>query len=252
MTNYRGHKMKIAENTTQKWAKLQSQYPKQSSLMGRIMIEATIRGRDPELGVPAGAAPDALDNAWAALRPEFKSLYREVRDFYADSIKEMVREMKNRALGLPKSERQAMIKKINDQFGPGKLVSPYFPLRRFGTFWFQVGKGNFKEFYEFESPIGRYLAFQKRKRALTGGNALQKALVDTMRMGNGISELYSKNVSTTDVLRDTQDLINGLTSNNVGDLKKELNDSLNQLIYLLLPQQSMRKDRKSTRLNSSH
>lgn len=241
MTTYRGHKLKIAENVTQKWAQLQAQFPKQSSLMGRIMIEATIRGRDPEAGVPAGAAPDALDNAWNALRPEFKSLYRDVRDFYADSVKEMVKEMKKRAMQLPKAERQAMIRKINDQFGPGKLVAPYFPLRRFGNFWMQVGKGNFKEFYSFENPVGRFLAFQKRKRQLSKGNALQKALVDTMRMGNGISELYSSNVSTTDVLRDTQDLINGLTSSNVQDLKKELNDSLNQLIYLLLPQQSMRK-----------
>ncbi len=241
MTTYRGHKLKIAENITQSWAQLQAKFPKQSSLMGRIMIEATIRSRDPDAGVPAGAAPDALDNAWAALRPEFKSLYRDVRDFYADSVKEMVKEMKQRAMQLPKAERQAMIKKINDQFGPGKLVAPYFPLRRFGNFWMQVGKGNFKEFYSFESPMGRYLAFQKRKRALSKGNALQKALVDTMRMGNGISELYNKNVSTTDVLRDTQELINGLSSTNVQDLKKELNDSLNQLIYLLLPQQSMRK-----------
>jgi hypothetical protein len=241
MTTYRGKKLKVAENITQSWAKLQSQFPKQSSLMGRVMIEATIRGRDPADGVPAGAAPDALDAAWAAMRPEFKQLYTQVRDFYADSVKEMVKEMKMRAMALPKAERQAMIRKINNQFGPGKLVAPYFPLRRFGNFWMQVGKGNFKEFYSFESPVSRFLAFQKRKRALSNGNALQKGLVDTMRMGNGISELYSKNVSTTDVLRDTQDLINGLSSTNVLDLKKELNDSLNQLIYLLLPQQSMRK-----------
>jgi hypothetical protein len=241
MTTYRGNKLKIAEDIVQEWGPLQRQFPKQSALMSRIMVEATVRSRDPDDGVPAGAAPDALDKAWDALRPEFKQLYRKTRDFYANSVAEMVQEMKKRALGLPKVERQAMIRKINDQFGPGKLVTPYFPLRRFGNFWMQVGKGNFKEFYSFESPVSRFLAFQKRKRALSNGNAQQKALVDTMRMGNGISELYSQNVATTQVLRDTQDLINGLTSTNAQDLKKELNDSLNQLIYLLLPQQSMRK-----------
>lgn len=241
MTTYRGNKLKIAEDIVQEWGPLQRQFPKQSTLMSRVMIEATVRSRDPDDGVPTGAAPDALDKAWDALRPEFKQLYRKTRDFYANSVAEMVREMKKRAMGLPKAERQAMIRKINDQFGPGKLVAPYFPLRRFGDFWMQVGKGNFKEFYSFESPVSRFLAFQKRKRALSNGNAQQKALVDTMRMGNGISELYSQNVATTQVLRDTQDLINGLTSTNAQDLKKELNDSLNQLIYLLLPQQSMRK-----------
>ena len=152
MVAYRGHKIRIAEKIVQDWSKMQSKFPAQSALMSRIMLEATIRGRDPALGVPTGAAaPDALDYAWDALRPEFKQIYEDVRDFYADAVKEMVRTMKQRALGLPKAQRQEMIRKINDQFGPDKLVTPYFPLRRFGTNWFQIGKGNYKEFYK----IGR-------------------------------------------------------------------------------------------------
>jgi hypothetical protein len=274
MTTFRGKKLKISEDIVQEWGPLQAKYPKQSALMSRIMIEATIRGRDPADGVPTGAAPDALDNAWNALRPEFQKIYANVRDFYANSVNEMVQEMKKRAMSLPKAERQAMIRKINDQFGPGKLVAPYFPLRRFGDFWMQVGKGNFKEFYSFESPVSRFLAFQKRKRQLSKGNALQKGLVETMRMGNGISELYSSNVATTQVLKDVTELVDGLSvartaptaaeysriekrlqkelgrlptktevedSHFVKRLQGELNDSLNQLIYLLLPQQSMRK-----------
>ncbi|NBS69758.1 hypothetical protein EBT31_12725, partial [bacterium] len=241
MVAYRGQKIRRAEKIVQDWSALQSKYPKQSALMSRIMIEATIRARDPDYGPPAGAKSDALDNAWNALRPEFKTLYRNVREFYADSIKEMVRTMKIRALGLPKAERQAMIRKIDDQFGPNKLVYPYFPLRRFGTHWFQVGKGNFKEFYTFESAIGRNLAFNKRRRALMAGNAQQKAAAETMRMGNGISELYSQNIATTQVLRDLEETIDGLSASSVPDIKAEIKDSLNQLVYLLLPQQSMRK-----------
>lgn len=274
MVAFRGSKIKIAENIVQKWTPLQSKYPKQSGLMSRIMLEATIRGRDPDAGVPPGAAPDALDNAWNALRPEFKQLYRDVRDFYADSVKEMVRTMKQRVIGLPKAERQEKLRKINEQFGPDKLLAPYFPLRRFGDHWFQIGKGQYKEFYTFESAVGRNLAFNKRRRELKKGNALQRAAADTMRMGNGISELYSQNVATTQVLKDVVEMVDSLsttrtppsqkeytrlenilkaklgrlpTKAEVEDkyytetLKSEVKDSLNQLIYLLLPQQSMRK-----------
>ena len=62
-----------------------------------------------------------------------------------------------------------------------------------------------------------------------------------MRMGNGISELYSQNIATTQVLRDLEKTVDNLTANDVAGVKAEIKDSLNQLVYLLLPQQSMRK-----------
>lgn len=241
MVSYRGSKIKLAEDIVQKWSAAQSKKPKQSSLMSRIMMEATIRSRDPDKGVPSGATADALDNAWNSLDPEFKQIYREVRDFYADSVKEMVRVMKERTLGLPKAQRQEALRKINEQFGPGKLVAPYFPLRRFGNRWFQIGKGIDKEFYTFSNSIGRNLAFNKRRRQLLAGNARQRAAAETMRMGNGISELYSQNIATTQVLRDIESTIDSLTATDVPGVKAEIKDSLNQLIYILLPQQSMRK-----------
>ena len=101
----------------------------------------------------------ALVQAWNRLDPEFKEIYREVRDFYSRAVKNMVREMKLRAVrGLDTlSEKKAAIREINSKFGPDKLVTPYFPLRRFGKYWFQVGKGNFKEFYEFEDSASQCL-----------------------------------------------------------------------------------------------
>lgn len=241
MVSYRGKKLRVAEQIVKDWSALQSISPRQSGLMSRIMIEATIRARDPDKGPAPGTGLDALDNAWNALKPEYKQLYRQVRDFYADSVKEMVRTMKQRALGLPKAERQEMIRKINEQFGPDKLVAPYFPLRRFGEKWYQIGKGDFKEFYTFESAISRNLSFAKRRRQLQNGNKQQQAAAETMRMGNGISELYSQNVATTQVLRDMEKVVDALTATDVAGLKAEIKDSINQLVYLLLPQQSMRK-----------
>ena len=242
MVAYRAKKMNTAGDIVKEWSKLQKKNFAQSQLMGRIMLEATIRGRDPDAGVPSGATPDALDKAWNSLKPEYKAIYQKVRNFYADSVNEMVREMKRRASSIQDPVARAeMIQKIDDQFGPGKLIGPYFPLRRFGQYWFQVGSGNFKEFYEFESPLARDVAMRRRIRELSAGNAQQKQLAQTISKGNGISELYGRNIGTTQVLKDVQELVDGVSATDVADLKGQLQDSLNQLIYLLLPQQSMRK-----------
>jgi hypothetical protein len=240
MVAYRAKKMNSASEIMRDWTKAQNKNFAQSQLMGRIMMEATIRGIDPDTAA-AGALNKPLQDAWNTLNPEFKAIYRRVRNFYADSVNEMVREMKKRALGKPKEERQEIIRKINEQFGPDKLVKPYFPLRRFGQYWYQVGTGNFKEFYEFENPFSRDMAMRRRARELSKGNTQQNALVKTMKKGNGISELYGRNLSTTQALKDVQDLINNITATDTADLKDQLKDSLNQLTYILLPQQSVRK-----------
>jgi hypothetical protein len=239
MVASRLNKLNTAGEIINRWTKAQAKKPKQSELLGKVMLESTIRGIDPS--DPKAVLNAPLQAAWNGLDQEFKDIYVDVKKYYENSVNEMVREMKRRALGLPKAERQAIIKKIDSQFGPDKLTKPYFPLRRFGKYWFQVGKGNFKEFYEFESLLDRELSMRKRQEELSRGNAQQRALAETMRKGNGISELYSQNITTTQVLRDAQELIDNVTAITVSDAKKEMQDSLNQLIYLLLPQSSMRK-----------
>lgn len=241
MVAYRAKKMNSASEIMRDWTKAQKKNFAQSQLMGRIMMEATIRGIDPDTAA-AGALNKPLQDAWNTLKPEYKAIYRRVRDFYADSVNEMVREARRRASAIQDSaERTKALQKIDEQFGPDKLVKPYFPLRRFGQYWYQVGSGNFKEFYEFENPLARDLAMRRRAQELSKGNKQQRDLVRTMTKGNGISELYGRNISTTQALKDVQDLIDGVTATNVADLKDQLKDSLNQLIYILLPQQSVRK-----------
>lgn len=241
MVAYRAKKLNTASEIMRDWTKAQSKNFAQSQLMGRIMMEATIRGIDPDTAA-AGALNKPLQDAWNALNPEFKKIYRRVRDFYADSVNEMVREAKRRASDIQDpAARAKALQKIDEQFGPDKLVKPYFPLRRFGQYWYQVGTGNFKEFYEFENPLSRNWAMRRRARELSKGNTQQNALVRTMKKGNGISELYGRNLSTTQALKDVQDLIDNVTATDAADLKDQLKDSLNQLIYILLPQQSVRK-----------
>jgi len=251
MTSYRLKKLTEARSISIDWLKAQNNKPKQSVLLGKIMIDATIEGKDPDKGT---TTPE-LDAAWASLDPEFQDIYRRVRDYFKKQLDEMVLEMKRRVMRLPTlSERKAALRKINEQFGPDKIVFPYFPLRRFGEYWFQVGKGDFKEFYEFESEITRNLSRYKRILELRTGNATQQELAETVDFGAGISELYSKNLASTKILEDVQKLIDSIVppgppvapgatpaEKTAGEIRKELQDSLNQLIYIMLPQQSLRK-----------
>jgi hypothetical protein len=242
MLAFRGNILTEAEDITKKWRIAKFKKPNQDRLLSRIMLEATIRGIDPDKpGTKQLNA--AMVQAWNRLDPEFKEIYREVRDFYKRSVTNMIREMKLAVSRSDKtlSEKKAALREIKDKFGPDKLIEPYFPLRRFGTFWFQVGERNFKEFYEFEDEQSRDIAMMSRISELENGNQQQRALVKSVKPGNGLSDLFGKNMSTTQAFKEVEKIINNVTATTIDDAKKEMKDSLNQLIYILLPQQSMRK-----------
>ena len=204
MTSFRLGKLGEAQIIAKDWLDAQNKKPEQSTLVGKIMLDATINGKDPD----KGPTTPKLDAAWASLDPEFQDIYRRVRDYFQDNLQEMIRELKKRALHLPKADRQKAIRKINEQFAPDKLVSPYFPLRRFGEYWFQVGTGPFKEFYEFESEFSREASRLNRIQELRDTN--RNDLADTVDYGAGISELFSKNLASTKVLKDVQELIDSI------------------------------------------
>jgi len=243
MLAYRFRSLTKAGDIVRDWTKLMQISAPMERLMSRVMVEATIRKIDPDTASAATLPPtDPLAKAWALLPPEFKFVYRRARDYYKDSINETINEMKQRIAksGKPLSERKALLRDLNRQFGPDKLVNPYFPLRRFGPHWFQVGKGNFKEFVEFENEETRNLAMDVRRDELIAKG--RKDLADTIQSGSGISDLYTKNAASTKLLGDVQQLIDNVSSTStLAEAKENLKNSLDQLLYVMLPQQSMRK-----------
>lgn len=253
MTAFRGNKIsgpvngdagKSPEGITKRWSEAQAKSPAQSMLMGRLMIEVTTRGIEVDPKGPKynpSKVNKALADAWSTLTPEFQQIYRDARDFYAQSVQDMVQAMKDKTKGLPDAERVKLLKEIDSQFGPDKLVTPYFPLRRFGEYWFQVGEGDNKEFYMFESAAERRRALNARRRELQGGTRKEQELANTLYAGSGISTIYSHNANTTTVLGNINKMVDQLTTADPAKLKGEIKDSINQLVYLLLPQQSMRK-----------
>jgi hypothetical protein len=51
---------------------------------------------------------------------------------------------------------------IRNEFEKSKIKGPYFPLMRFGQFWYQIGKGANREYYMFESQAAREAHLQAR------------------------------------------------------------------------------------------
>jgi len=259
MIAYRGKIMNEGGDILKKWTEAQSKNLKRSQLLGRVMVEATLRGievdpQSSQYNVLNPVVNKELADAWNVLGPEFQQIYREVRDFYTRAVNETVQMMKDRANSITDPEkRKTLLAQIDNQFGPDKLKGPYFPLRRFGNYWFQVGKGNFKEFYMFENPVSRTLAMWNRQAELAKGNATQQELAKTIKTGTGVSDIYSKNSGTIKVLDDLKKTVDAIGQSvvdaatglprdkTVDELKSEVEDSLNQLIYLLVPQQSMKK-----------
>ena len=255
MVTLRNKYLTEAEEIVKGWSRLQSKFPKMSKLMSLIMLDSTINSVDPDptsAGYDPAKVPQKLQDAWNSLPPEFQQLYRDVREHYKKMLNETIQEMKDRInnRSISAAEKQKLLADLNRRIGPDKIVAPYFPLRRFGDHWFQVGPatgvpGQFKEFYTFESVADRDEAIELRKAEIQANPRLsadqKQNLLSTFAAGNSFSELLSQNIASTAALKEVQELIDNVSATDVAAAKDQMKDAVDQLIYVLLPQQSVRK-----------
>ena len=138
---------------TKRWQRLQAMNPDMSRNIGAVMHRATIQGIDPDKATAQqrNADPDLM-RLWQSLSPEAKQIYREARDFYQRRFNEYKRTLRQRVIQMRQlGVSEATINEIRNEFEKGATQGPYFPLMRFGRFWYQVGKGNNREYYMFEN-----------------------------------------------------------------------------------------------------
>ena len=129
---------------------------------------------------------------------------------------------------------------IEDHFDRHK-VEPYFPIRRFGKFSAQFFTGKDKEFYTFESSFARDRFVRKYKKELK--QRLRREIdVDTeMFLGNSIQDLSSRNMQDFEFLKNLKDMIQTTKGTDTKELRENLDEALDQLYYLTLPDKSVRK-----------
>jgi hypothetical protein len=279
---------RILEQTkaiTDKWMRYQSKNPEEAKKMNLLMLDATLQGKDPAKG-KTGVVQ--LDDAWNAIGKDGQEIYVAVRDFYRNRLNDYIKtNLENKkasliARGYTQAEidahpaisklgtppiadmREYLLKKgftlgeieaheeiaAVETFFKKHNVEPYFPVRRFGRFSLQLGQGADKEFYLFESA-GERRAFKKKRldELKKEGKAVPPESEIFER--NSIGDLASKN-SKMDEFKFLQELKNIVRNEQAPDmpkLRENLEDSLEQLYFLTLPDQSIRKmfmNRKGT------
>jgi hypothetical protein len=143
---------------SERWYQLQRANPELSRRIAKLMHAATIRQYDPDPKMAAEytneqrIANPEITTMWKQLPPEAKAIYVEVRDFYSKRYEEYKLVMENRIKTMRElGVSEKSITNIRAEFEKSRTKGPYFPLMRHGRFWYQIGTGDNREYYMFET-----------------------------------------------------------------------------------------------------
>lgn len=234
--------LKESGDISRKWERLQSANPDMSRQLGVVMHSATILEIDPDKATAAQRANNArLMNEWRALSPEARTVYREVRNFYERRYSNYKRLMNRRIIQMRQlGVSETTILEIRNEFEKGKRAGPYFPLMRFGRFWYQVGKGQNREYYMFESEAARDM---HRDELLKQNPSLSTTI--GQNIGNNYKQQMDFHARESSFLKsafagvDSMDMT-GLTPAEANARRTELKDNLYQTYLANQPDRSMR------------
>ena len=260
MLDDRNRMLEDVRKITDKWMKWQDKNPEKAKVLNGLMLDATLQGKDPAKG-KTGIAK--IDDAYEAIGDDGRAIYKQVRDHYAKSMADYInsivenRKATFRTVANPRDPKYAVetktleanpeIVKIRQHFAKHK-VEPYFPIRRFGRFSLQLLDQKQKEFYMFESA-GERKAFMKTRIPELEKKLGRKLSPDEIKPRNGIRKLVSDNMQDFTFLSELKQIIQSAKGPDIAGLKDNLEESLEQLYFLTLPDQSVRKmfmNRKGT------
>jgi hypothetical protein len=278
MHNTRNEILIEGEESIASWSRLQESNRGKADELSSAMIEATFAKVDPD---PKGKGHDAkkLANttagkkaqaAWDALTagPDADTavkIYRDVREFYEKRMNEYIRVQLNRlaqkqkADGASDAEIKDALKKKLDEIEES-IIKPYFPIKRFGEYWLQIGKGTNKIFLQFEDSTARNLQYQeevnriskeliKTSPTLTKEKAIEEAKKE-LDAGNSFSTEMNRKLAELEHLKEINNLVNSTTENvqtsnlpgdKVEELRASLIDGFGQWYLEMMPQQSIQK-----------
>jgi hypothetical protein len=285
MLDERNRILEATKDITDKWMRYQSKNPEEAKKMNLLMLDATLQGKDPAKGK---TGVKELDDAWNAIGKDGQEIYTNVRDFYRNRLNDYIKtNLDNKRasllargysqadidahpaiskLGKPPvaDMRQFLLKKgyslgeieaheelaAIEQFFKKHNIEPYFPVRRFGRFSLQLGKGANKEFYLFESP-GERRAFKEKRLAEMRSEGKAVPPTDEIFERNSIGDLSdnTKSMKEFEFLQELKNIVRNEQGSDIPSLRENLEDSLEQLYFLTLPDQSIRKmfmNRKGT------
>jgi hypothetical protein len=171
-----------------------------------------------------------------------KNSYKKTFDMHEQLLKEKI-ELSNvpgnvNDASTPKGK---LIAAITKTFQEAKLLEVYFPLMRYGNFWFSVGKGKSGEFYMFEGEVARNNAIEARVAELNRAGdkrTKDKMIADgDLDVGNDIRKLREKHIESSDMLKE---LFAMLDQNKLSDIDA-VKDNIYQMYLMTLPDKDIRR-----------
>jgi hypothetical protein len=235
--------LKEAGEISKAWEKLQGKDPEMSRQIGLVMHMATITEIDPDKAtVHQKNSNQQLMIEWKKLDAPARKIYSDVRDFYEDRYSNYKKLMNQRIIQMRKlGVSEKTILEIRNEFERGKIKGPYFPLMRFGRFWYEIGPKNNREYYMFETQAARDTHLEERI-------AQDPYLADTVgsSIGNDYKSQMSFHAQQSNLLKE---LFNSVDQMDVSNLtvadaeakKQALKDELYQSFLQSLPDNSIRK-----------
>lgn len=229
-----------------------------------LVFAATIAQVDPS-DTSAKLRNAKLDTMYADLGSKGQELYNRIKrhfenlsDLYSKLLDDQIKNSR-----LTAEEKSNLMAELRKMYETGKKITPYFPLTRHGDYWLSIGSGKNRQFYMYESLMGRdnamqamadksiyrkpnesAAAFERRKQ-----DNLKELIEDgTYDVGNDIHSLRRKSFDSSLLLRGVFDSID---SSNLGDpnAKESLKDAIYQIYLQTMPEQSFRNqfiNRKNT------
>jgi hypothetical protein len=134
-----------------------------------------------------------------------------------------------------------LIAAITKTFQEAKQLEVYFPLMRYGNFFYSVGKGASGEFYMFESATARNYAIETRVEELN--RAGDKRTKDQMiadgdiDVGDDLRKLREKHIESSDMLKEIFEMLDLNKTTDIDAVK----DNIYQMYLMTLPDRDIRR-----------
>jgi hypothetical protein len=252
MLDSRNTILQQVSDITKAWELYQASNPAETRKMNLVMISATLAGYDPDAPnrAPKNKAEQEVQDGWDALPDEAKNIYRKVREFYKERIeayqKVLLENVERAMLADNKTAEEIAARKqeLAEKFAKDR-IQPYFPLKRFGKYWLQVNAYDKekRQFYMFESVAQRN-AFQQQvvNELLAKGKSVKEIKEEILDAGNDLNkDINIANLKELQALKTIKDLVKESTGGTPDEVKASIQESIDQLYLLTLPDQSARK-----------
>ena len=175
-------------------------------------------------------------------------IYRMARDKYEETFRlhEQLLTEKIASSDVPgdindaSTQKGKLMASIAKTFQDAKKLGIYFPLMRYGNFWFSVGKGQSGEFYMFESAAARNnfrdIRVEELQKAGNKGTKDEMIAASEIDFGDNLRKMRAETVASSQMLKGIFEI---LDTNKLTDIDA-LKDQVYQMYLMTLPEQDMR------------